>query len=92
MIYGVQKHSTVIHVGMITAVEERDNGVYAVQTVEGNVSNRIKRYHYLYDSRAEDPTDNMRALPAEERTEEDVYQYDPHQDDWYITTFCMTWF
>ncbi len=90
VIYGQRDYTTVIHIGMITDVVDRGDGVYELSTVEGNVSNRIKRYRYLYDSRNADER-NMSALPVEEQTE-DVYQYELHQKNWYIFAVCQTWF
>ena len=78
------------HVGLVTGVEDRGDGVYLVSTVEGNLSNTVKRFSYLYNSRSVNH-ENMAALPAEEQTEPGV-QYTPHQATWYVTEFCMTWY
>jgi hypothetical protein len=92
VIYGVSGgSSSVIHVGLVTDVEETAGGLYRVQTVEGNVSNRIKRYCYLYDSTIKGPAVNMLALPADEQTDNRFY-YDLHESNWYINVFCQTWF
>jgi hypothetical protein len=92
VIYGIRGgSSSTIHVGLITDVFETENGLYQLQTVEGNVSNRIKRYCYLYDSNARKPAINMQTLPVNEQTDS-IFQYDLHQADWYINVFCQTWF
>ena len=90
VIYGQRKRSDTIHVGMITDVTDRGDGTYVIRTVEGNVSSRIKRYCYLFDSSNTDQH-NYSALPDEEWTERDIYQYKIHQKDWFIYTFCATW-
>lgn len=90
VIYGQRDYTTVIHVGMITDVVDRGDGIYQLSTVEGNVSSRIKRYRYLYDS-TNTNEHNMTMLPEEEHTE-DVYQYELHQKNWYIYALCQTWF
>ncbi len=90
VIYGQRKRSDTIHIGMVTFVKDRGDGTYIINTVEGNVSSRIKRYCYLYDSTNTDQH-NYSALPEEEWTEQDVYQYTVHQKDWFIYAFCATW-
>ena len=80
-----------VHVGLITDVAERPDGTYQLFTVEGNLSSRVKRMSYIYDPNA--PANrNMSAVPEEERYEPGVYQYTPHQNTWYVTEFCMTWY
>ncbi|MBR4359300.1 MAG: CHAP domain-containing protein [Clostridia bacterium] len=80
-----------VHVGLVTDVVDRGNGLYTVYTVEGNLSSRIKRFCYLYD--ANDTTShNMSQVPPEEQTDPGVYQYTPQQDTWYVTEFCQTWY
>lgn len=88
------------HIGSVTAVEDRGNGVYAVTTVEGNMSNSVKSYTYLYDSRADNSQldkdtrnqlrENMSELPEEERTDP-LVQYTLHTDHWAVFGFCQTW-
>ncbi len=90
VIYGQRKRYDTIHVGMITDVTDREDGTYVIRTVEGNVSSRIKRYCYLYDSTNTDQH-NYSALPEDEWTERDIYQYTIHQKDWFIYRFCATW-
>lgn len=88
-----------VHVGLITDVEDLGGGKFLLSTVEGNLSNQIKRFCYVYD--ANSPANkkkpdvkanlNMSPAPADRQTEADV-QYTPHQDSWYVTEFCMTWY
>ena len=80
-----------VHVGLVTDVIDRGDGIYQVFTVEGNLSSRIKRFCYLYDMN-NTAKRNMSSLPAEEQTEPSVYQYTPQQDTWYVTEFCQTWY
>ena len=80
-----------VHVGLITDVIDRGDGTYQLFTVEGNLSSRIKRMSYLYDSTAKADR-NMSAVPEEDRLDPATYQYTPHQDTWYVKEFCMTWY
>ncbi len=91
VVYGQRNRSTTIHVGMITEVIDRGGGIYELRTVEGNVSNRIKRYNYLYDT-TNTNEHNMRVLPADEQTDTATYQYTLHQDDWFVANLCQTWY
>ena len=91
VIYGQRDYYAFVHVGLVTDVIDRGDGIYQVFTVEGNMSSRIKRYCYLYDANA--PAEkNMSATPEAERTEPDVFQYTPHKDNWYVNEFCQTWY
>lgn len=90
VIYGQRDYTSLIHIGMITEVKDMGDGVYELSTVEGNVSSRIKRYRYLYDSK-NDNERNMSTLPEQDRLD-DVYQYELHQDNWYVASICATWF
>ncbi|MBE5801723.1 MAG: hypothetical protein E7319_05475 [Clostridiales bacterium] len=88
------------HVGSVVAVEDRGNGIYAVTTVEGNMSNSVKRYTYLYDSNCSNHEittdtrkhlqDNMATLPEAEHTDP-LAQYELHTDHWSVFGFCATW-
>ncbi len=80
-----------VHVGMVTSVEDRGDGTYIVQTVEGNVSSQIKRYCYLYDS-TDTTHHNYADLPEDLREDTEVFRYTVHQKEWYINCFCQTWF
>ena len=75
-------------------------GGNAVTTVEGNMSNTVKSYCYLYDSKkannligVEDRNKlqyNMSELPAELQTDP-LVQYTLHTDHWSVFGFCQTW-
>lgn len=88
------------HIGSVVAVEDRGGGIYAVTTVEGNMSNTVKRYTYLYDSNKSNhqiTTDtrkhlqeNMSMLPESEHTDP-LCQYELHTDHWSVFGFGVTW-
>ncbi|MBQ8150541.1 MAG: Ig-like domain-containing protein [Clostridia bacterium] len=88
------------HIGSVVEVEDRGDGLYAVTTVEGNMSNTVKRYTYLYDSNKsnhEITTDtrkhlqeNMLTLPESEHTDP-LSQYELHTDHWSVFGFGATW-
>ena len=88
-----------VHVGLITDVQDLGNGQFLLSTVEGNLSSRIKRFTYVYDANSpankkkpEAKTNkNMSPAPEEYRVDPDI-QYEPHQDSWYVTEFCRTWY
>lgn len=91
VIYGERGYYNTMHVGMVTDVQELGEGLYSIQTVEGNVSSRIKRYSYYYN--ANDTTEhNISNTPEEYRLDPDTYQYTIHEDNWFIHAFCQTWF
>lgn len=89
-----------VHIGSVTDVEDYGGGLYAVTTVEGNMSNSVKSYCYLYDSNkpnhrvgVEDGLklqNNMSELPEEAQTDP-LVQYELHTDHWSVFGFCQTW-
>lgn len=88
------------HIGSITQVEDRGDGVYMLTTVEGNMSNSVKSYRYLYDSKADNHLAkaekgmklyrNMSEVPKDEQTDP-LVQYELHTDHWAVFGFCETW-
>ncbi len=88
------------HIGIVVDAQDRGDGVYAVTTVEGNMSNTVKSYCYLYDSKVDNSTvgkvkkqklqNNMSELPADEQTDP-LLQYDLHTDHWSVFGFCGSW-
>ncbi len=92
VIYGKIGGYRTMHVGLVTRVENRGNGVYLLETVEGNLSSRIKRLTYLYDSRTKDPNRNMSMLPDDGQTDPQVFQYRLNSEDWRVTAFAQTWY
>lgn len=89
-----------VHIGSVTDVQDMGNGIYAVTTVEGNMSNSVKSYCYLYDSSkannligTEDRNKlqyNMSELPEDQQTDP-LVQYELHTDHWSVFGFCQTW-
>ena len=90
VVYGEQRGYGYKHIGMVTDVDDLGNGVYLLKTVEGNMSNRIKRYCYLFDSNEKQR--NTKPCPKEYiRDDGEINDYE-HIKKWNITTFCQTWF
>jgi len=89
-----------VHIGSVTNVKDMGDGLYAVTTVEGNMSNSVKSYCYLYDSNktnhmigTEDRNRlqyNMAELPEDQQTDP-LVQYELHTDHWSVFGFCQTW-
>lgn len=88
------------HIASVTDVKDLGGGLYALTTVEGNMSNSVKSYSYIYDSTkannlitAKDRSKlqyNMSELPESERTDP-LVQYELHTDHWSVFGFCRTW-
>ena len=88
------------HIGIVVDVVDRGAGIYQVTTVEGNMSNTVKSYCYLYDSNAANNTvgvekgrklqPNMAELPAAEQTDP-LLQYQLHTDHWAVFGFGASW-
>lgn len=96
VIYGERDHYAYTHVGLVTDVIDRGEGIYQIFTVEGNVSSRIKRFSFLYDSNYQKEKEHQRDLsmvPQEEQTEPETYLYTKQYEkqNWYINVFCQTW-
>ena len=91
IIYGRKGSTPYTHVGLITAVEEMGNGVYLLETVEGNLGSRIKRFSYLYDSLESKKDRNIKPIPAERQTQPDVFNYQ-YVDNFYVNVFGQTWY
>lgn len=89
-----------VHIGSVTDVKDLGDGLYAVTTVEGNMSNTVKSYCYLYDSNkannligTEDRNRlqyNMAQVPEEMQTDP-LVQYTLHTDHWSVFGFGQTW-
>ena len=91
VIYGSVKDSYGYkHVGLVTNVTDLGDGLYLVSTVEGNMSKTVKRYCYVYN--AWNVTHENLSPAPEEAQIDPAIQYTPHQDTWYVTEFCMTWY
>ncbi len=93
VIYGKNNSTPYIHVGLISDVTPLGDGRYELKTVEGNIDNRILRYHYIYDTNAKRPEKNMVRLPEDQRVQPDTFRYELHaKGEWYITGFGQTWY
>ena len=101
VIYAEMKNSyRTTHIGIVVDVEDKGDGIYQITTVEGNMSNSVKAYSYLYDSKAANHkvgTEkglrlqwNMHEVPPEEQTNP-LFQYALHTDHWSVFGFCETW-
>ena len=90
VIYGEQKGYGYKHIGLVTDVDDLGGGRYLLKTVEGNMSNRIKRYCYVFDSN--EALKNTQPCPEEYRRDDGEINDYEHIKTWNITTFCQTWF
>ena len=96
VIYGERDHYAYTHIGTVTDVIDHGDGTYQIFTVEGNVSSRIKRYSFMYDSNyatEKEHQRNMTLVPEEMRTQPELYEYEKQykNKNWYINVFCHTW-
>lgn len=91
IIYGKRGSTPYTHVGLITRVEEMGEGVFLLETVEGNLGSRIKRFSYLYDSQAKKKDRNIQSVPEDMQTQPDVFNY-TYVKDFYINVFGQTWY
>lgn len=88
------------HIGIVVKAEDLGGGIYRVTTVEGNMSNTVKSYCYLYDANKANHLVgmdkklklqwNMSEVPGEDRDDE-LPQYALHTDHWSVFGFCETW-
>lgn len=93
VVYGRRGGYATMHVALVTAVTPLGDGKYEIQTAEGNMGPRIRRYHYIYDAFAENFERNMSALPKDRQTDPETFTYVPHLDGtWYVTGFGQTWY
>lgn len=93
VVYGRRGGYAAMHVGLVTAVTPLGDGKYEIQTAEGNMGPRIRRYHYVYDAFAENFERNQTALPKERQTDAESFTYAPHMDGaWYVVGFGQTWY
>jgi hypothetical protein len=93
VIYSVTNKSyNNIHTGLVVDVQDLQDGRYLLTTIEGNVSNTVKKYQYYYDSSEEaaQKQENMQALPSDMQVDEKTC-YKLHDEDWFIKVFCQTY-
>ncbi len=90
VIYGVIGGTSSTHVGLVETVTELSPGVYELTTIEGNVSDTVKRYCTRYTVKPKQKYQNYRAVPKAEQSRDGV-QYKLQKAEWYITGFGVTW-
>lgn len=93
VIYSVTNKSyNNIHTGLVVDVQDLQDGRYLLTTIEGNVSSRVKKYQYYYDSSEEaaQKQENMQALPSDMQVDEKTC-YELHSKDWFVKVFCQTY-
>jgi hypothetical protein len=90
IIYGVIGGTPYTHIGMVESVTDLGGGEYELTTLEGNVSNTVKRYCYRYVLEPKTKHHNQQTVPEALQTRDDA-QYELHKDNWYITGFGATW-
>ncbi len=93
VIYSVTNKSyNNIHTGLVADVQDLGDGRYLLTTIEGNVSSRVKKYQYYYDSSEEaaQKEENMEALPSDMQVDEKIC-YKLHSEDWFVKVFCQTY-
>ena len=89
--YGRRGSTPYTHVALVAAVQPLGEGKYILDTVEGNLNARIRRYQYIYDSQAERKERNITPVPKDMQTHPDTYLYD-YVDQFYINVFGQTWY
>ena len=88
------------HIGIVTDVAQMGGGKYRVTTVEGNMSNTVKCYTFVYDSNFDNHTlnadtrsqqqPNMSVVPPQDQTDP-LTQYELSTEMWTVFGFCATW-
>ncbi len=91
-VYGKRGGYAALHVGLITRVQNLGDGLYLLETAEGNLASRVKRLSYVYDSTAGEKGRNIRMANEELQTQPDVFQYKLTDEDWRVTAFLQTWY
>lgn len=90
IIYGRKGSTPYTHIGLVAKAEYLGEGKYALETVEGNVGGRIKRFAYIYDSLEKKREKNIKKLPDELRKSDEGVLYD-YIDNFYLNCFGQTW-
>ena len=94
LVYGVRKSANrTVHIGLVVDVVPLGGSRFRITTIEGNLANRVKMYIHDYDMNAEDPTNNLSVVPAEERDREEsaAFGWKMQDDRWYVNRFLMPW-
>ena len=90
VIYGRGGGAQSLHVGLVETVRELSPGVYELTTIEGNVSETVKRYCTRYTRYPKVKGQNDKEVPVGERVRDDA-QYKLEQSNWCIFAFGQTW-
>lgn len=95
IIYGMKGSTPYTHVGLVTDVISQGDGVYILQTIEGNAgtggnNGRIQRFCYIYDAYADKKENNITSLPQEMRLDPN-FEYE-YVDKYYLNCFGQTWY
>jgi 1,3-beta-galactosyl-N-acetylhexosamine phosphorylase len=91
IIYGRKGSTPYTHIGLVTSATSLGDGRFVLETVEGNLNSRIRRYNYIYNALANKKSNNITSLPESERTQGDIFMYD-YVDNFYINCFGQTWY
>ncbi|MGI6214645.1 MAG: Ig-like domain-containing protein [Christensenellales bacterium] len=91
IIYGRKGSTPYTHIGLVTSATSLGDGRFVLETVEGNLNSRIRRYNYIYNALADKKNNNIASLPESERTQGDIFMYD-YVDNFYINCFGQTWY
>lgn len=91
VIYGRKGSTPYTHIGLVASLNYMGDGKYAVETIEGNVGGRIKRFAYLYDSLEKKKERNIKKLPVDVRQYDEGVLYD-YVDNFYLNCFGQTWY
>jgi len=90
IIYGVRGSTPATHVGIVESVVYIGNGVFELTTLEGNVSNTVKRYCFRYELEPRTRHYNLQTVPRSERVHANA-QYKWQRQNWYVSGFGQTW-
>ncbi len=91
IIYGRKGSTPYTHIGLVTSASSLGDGRFVLETVEGNLNSRIRRYSYIYNALADKKENNITSLPEDKRTQGDTFMYD-YVDNFYINCFGQTWY
>ena len=91
VVYGKKGSTPYTHIGLVTRVEDLGEGKFLLETVEGNLSNRIKRFSYVYDSVAERKERNIVPIPGHRQTQPETFYYD-YVENFYLNVSGQTWY
>lgn len=90
VIYGNTKNGyKYTHIGLVVDLKELSDGKYIITTVEGNMSNTVKSYTYVYDSKKIFPQKNMSEVSDTYKT--GLSQYKLHTDTWAVFGFLQNY-